>query len=1007
MNFSGPFIKRPVMTFLIMASILLLGLLSFKSLPVTDLPDVAYPSIGVQASCLGASPEVMAASVAAPLERELSSIEGLKHITSYSSQGSTWFNLTFDLDRNNNDIIQDVQSTLKNGENSLPLKLDESPSYHKMNPNQGAIIYLVVTSKVSSLAELHEYANSCIKEKISHIPGVSQVQIHGSRYAIRISLNPELMAARGLTFDEVKTVIAGATKKLPLGELDTPGRVFSLEIPDSLQSAADFSQLLIKPHVRLKDIATVLDGSESKEVFHYVTKDQNTLAVIIGVQKQAGANAVKISEEIARLLPEMRDALPSSMQATLWFDKAIWIKEAILDIEWSLILSLVLVSGVVFLSLRSVRETLIASTALPLSLIGTFIFMKLLHFNLDLLSILALTLAMGFVIDDAIVVLENIVRFKEKGMSPLQAALEGSKQVGFTVVSMTLSLVAVFIPLLFMNNITGRLFREFSVTLAASVLISGFISLTLIPMLAAKFLSPLKKDHIELKTPLLSFYKRSLKWCLSHKKSTIAFACVPLLFSAILFRLLPINLFPEEDRGFIWSYVQIPADMSKIEKDSYQDRLIKIIQQDSGVESFVVLDLKGHQCYLIQLTSSKRLSQSTIITKLQDQMNAIPGVQVFMKGIQLIDNTLGGFSKNTYQFVLRGMNHKELCLAAEQLKQKLLLNPLFINPTLDIQADVPKLEITLLEDLIEKLGLSRQEVQSILQGAYTGGAVGHIEKNTERYKVFLELDSYFQKNANALASLYLKTPAGDAVPLKAVASWKETTGLQGIQHIDLLPSVTLSFDVDKTKPLKESFDLLKKIAEETLPPSIHGKLEGVANMMDESTKDMITLLLFALLAMYVILAILYESFIHPLTILSALPFACLGGILTLLICKEPLSLYSMVGFLLLIGIVKKNGIMMVDYAVEMQRKEGKSPLVAIEEACLIRFRPITMTTVAAALGALPIAIGIGAGAETRRGLGLVIAGGLIFSQFLTLYVTPILYLYFENLRSKPLLRKKT
>ncbi|MES2198562.1 MAG: efflux RND transporter permease subunit [Chlamydiota bacterium] len=1006
MNLSGPFIKRPVMTFIVMASILLLGLLSFKMLPVTDLPNVEYPSIGVQAQCLGASPEVMASSVAAPLEKELMNIEGLKHITSFSTQGSVWLNLMFDLDRSGNAITEDVQSALEKAEKSLPIHLDERPTYHKTNPNQDAIIYLVVTSHLSSLAELHEYANSCIKQKISHIPGVGQVQIHGSRYAVRISLNPELMAARGLTFDEVKSVLKAATKTLPLGELDTPGRTFSLEIPGSFQNAADFSRLLIKPHVYLKDIATVLDGAESKEVFHYVTKDQNTLAVIIGVQKQAGANAVKISEEIARLLPEIRAELPPSMEVKLWFDKALWIKEAILDIEWSLVLSLILVSGVVFLSLRNFRETLIASTALPLSIVGTFIFMRLLHFNLDLLSILALTLAMGFVIDDAIVVLENIVRYKEKGMSPLQAALEGSKQVSFTVISMTLSLIAVFIPLLFMHSVTGRLFREFSVTLAASVLVSGFISLTLIPMLAAKFLSPLKKGHVELKVPLLAFYKRTLKWCLSHRKSTIAFACIPLLFSGFLFRFLPVNLFPEEDRGFIWSYIQIPSDVSKAERDIYQDKLITIVQQNSDIESFVVLDLKDYQCYLIRLTSSKRLSQSLVIAKLQERMNAIPGVQAFMRGVQLIDNTMGGVSGNNYQFVLRGPNHAELCIAAENLKQKLLLNPTFINPALNIQADVPKLEITLLEDFIEKLGLSRQDVQSLLQGAYAGGSIGNIEKNTESYKVFLGLDSYFQKNSNALASLYLKTPTGDAVPLKAVASWKETTGLQSIQHMDLLPSVTLSFDVDKAKPVNESFALLKKIADETFPPSVHGKLEGVADMMDDATKDTILLLLFALVAMYVILSILYESFIHPLTILSALPFACLGGILTLLICKEPLSLYSMVGFLLLIGIVKKNGIMIVDYAVEMQRKEGKTSLIAIEEACLIRFRPIMMTTVAAVVGALPIAIGIGAGAETRRGLGLVIAGGLIFSQFLTLYITPILYLYFERLRSKILIRDR-
>ena len=826
------------------------------------------------------------------------------------------------------------------------------------------------------------------------------MEVHGSPYAVRIYLNPELMAARGLTFNEVRGAISQATGTMPLGVLDTPGRKFTLEIPGQFQKAADFSNLSLTPDVRLKDIAEVEDGLESDEVFHYITKDQDNLAVILGVQKQNGANAVKISEELKRIMPELRSEVPSSMQLELWFDKAMWIKEAIEDVEWSLVLAFALVVAVIYFSLGRIRETLIAATALPLSIIGTFIVMQMLHFNIDLLSLLALTLAMGFVIDDAIVVLENIVRHREMGLSPLQAALQGSKQISFTIVSMTISLVAVFIPLLFMGDVTGMLFREFSMTLAISILVSGFISLTLTPMLAAKFLSSHNKPSPGFNSALLSFYRRTLDWCLRHKKTTLSGALGCVILTVMSFRFLTVNLFPEEDRGFIWSFIQLPGGMSKGDTETYQAKLNQIVQKHAAVENFATLNFKDYQIYLIRLTAGNRAPQATVVTELQNQLNAIPGTQAFMRGIQLISNTMGMQAKNNYQFVIRGLDHDEVRKGAESLKQKLAAYPAFLNPDLDIKADNPKLEIAVFEELAEKLGLTRQAVQNLLQSAYAGGSIGKIEKNSEQYKVFLELGPQFQKNTAALSKLHLKTPSGASVPLKAVASWKEGVGLQSVQHIDLLSAAVLSFDISKEASIEEVFATLKKLAAETLPGSVSGKLEGVAEMVEKTSNDTVLLLLFAFVAMYVVLGILYESFIHPFTILSALPFACLGGILTLLAFKEPLSLYSMVGFLLLIGIVKKNGIMMVDYALEMQRKENKPALEAIQEACLVRFRPIMMTTVAAIMGAVPIAIGIGAGSETRRGLGLVIAGGLIFSQFLTLYITPIIYLYLEKLRRR-------
>ena len=1004
MNPSAPFIKKPVMTIILMAAIVLMGILSFFKLPVTDLPSVDYPMLNVSAMYTGASPEVMARTVAAPLEKELVNINGLKHITSQSSRGMTWITLMFDLDRDMNDLVQDVQSALKKAENALPPDLDQRPTYYKADAHSDAIIYLILTSSSLPLSELYDYAHGRIEQRIARIEGVGKVEVHGSPYAVRISLNPELMTARGLTFEEVRTSIAQATGTLPLGRLDTPGRKFTLELPGRFQNAADFANLALTPHVHLKDIAEVNDGLEQEEVFHYVTKDQDNLAVIFGIQKQNNANAVKISQELKKLLPELRAELPSTMQLELWFDKANWIKEAIQDVEWSLVLAFILVLGVIYLSLGRLRETLVAAAALPLSIIGTLIVMQLLHFNLDLLSLLALTLAMGFVIDDAIVVLENIVRHREKGLSPLQAALQGSKQICFTIFSMTLSLVAVFIPMLFMQDITGRLFREFSVTLAISILVSGFVSLTLTPMLASKFSSSHQKPAPLFNTALLSFYKRTLHWCLNHRKTTLSFACGMVGLTVMLFRFLPINLFPEEDRGFIWSFVQMPGGMSKKDTELYQGKLNRIVQEHPAVDTFATLNFKDFQIYLIRLMQSDRLPQAAVVGELQTQLNSIPGTQAFMRGIQLISNTMGGFTRNNYQFVLRGPDIDEVRAAAEVLKQKLTLDPSFVYPDLNMKADDPKLEITIFTQLAEKLGLTRQSIQSLLQNAYAGGSLGKIEKNSEQYKVFLELGPQFQKNTAALSKLYLKTPAGNNIPLKAIASWKESVGLQTIEHIDLLSSAVLSFDISKEIPINEALDKLKKVAADTLPSTVSGKLEGLAEMVDKTSNDTAILLLLAIVAMYVVLGILYESFIHPFTILSALPFACLGGILTLLIFKEPLSLYSMVGFLLLIGIVKKNGIMMIDYALEMQRAENKLPIDAIQEACHIRFRPIMMTTIAAVMGAVPIAIGIGAGAETRRGLGLVIAGGLVFSQFLTLYITPILYLYLEKLRAR---KKKT
>lgn len=1008
MNLSAPFIRRPVMTTFLMLAILIAGIMAFRKLPVSDLPNIEHPIIGVSASYPGATPETMVKVVTIPLEKELMNVSGVKEISSTTSRGETSIELNFDLNKNLDEAAREVQTALNRAEGRLPSDMEERPSYFKRQANQEHIMYLVLTSQSASVSELRDYSDLYIEPRLARIEGVAQVDTFGAPYAVKIQLNPEKLAARNLGLDEVLRAIKLHNSELPLGTIKTGTRMLTLELPGGLQDAKDFSNIVIAPGpVLLKDIATVIDGSDSDQEFHFLTKDNSSLALILGIKKISGANTVAISKAVNAAMPEITKDLPSAVQLKLWFDKAVWINESILDVEWSLIFAFILVVAVIFFSLGRLVDAMIPSLALPMSLIGTFVAMYYLHFSLDILSLLALTLSVGFVVDDAIVVLENIVRHNEKGEAPMTASLQGSKEICFTVLSMTLSLVAVFIPILFMGGINGRLFHEFSVTLAIAILVSGFISLTLTPMLCSRLLrghnseTRLQRWTNNANGAMVRAYGKSLKWCLHHPKTILAVALLCFGVTIPLFKSLPIELFPQEDRGLVISIVNLPKGLSDEKLLEYQKKIEKLIMANPHVDTLLDLTWEGSQLYLTQLKNkNERPPQMAIIQDIQNGIDSIPGTQSFSMGWQLFNIELDLTSGGNYKFLVRGMNADEVESSAEALTKALKGSSDFPYVNLNVKRDEPKLVVDVQEDQAEKYGVSKRHVQSLLQQAFAGGSIGNINKDGSQYKVFVELDPDYRNSPSSLAKLHVKTPAGKLVPLKALATWQETLGTPTQRRIDQLPAVTLSFALNKGIPIQEGMQRLEKIASETMPATVVGRLDGAAAMVASTVNDTTMLILASVIVMYIVLGMLYESFIHPLTILSSLPLAGLGGILTLLLFNEPLSLFSVMGFLLLIGIVKKNGIMMVDFALEARKDPSVSAEKAIYDGCLVRFRPIMMTTFSAIMGAIPIAIGFGEGGETRQGLGLVIAGGLIFSQMLTLYVTPVIYLSLENLRSR-------